>query len=331
MYRTLLEREGTQVKDARRVLALIIAFAMLFGMVSCSSSSKSKKSKSDKKTEKEEDEDDEDVTEKTEDQEETEISEETEDTEESETSEETEETEETGDSSGTQVFSENADFDRIKEITGAEEIKVDSYYFSLNKEDVIVDGVIAYAEGDEVEDILDDMLYLGASIIPDDVAEEMNLYECESVVSYVKEIKNEIGGSYESLSVFEYEDEAAANAAFETFKTSAVGNLSLNEDEYMNTGSQGYLVFNLGTDTLMQMLLGEMTDEEIEEYKELLGDMSFLNGFYQSGNRIIEIDYITVAGEFEYESLSFILEEGFSDPYLVENSEAVVAAYEEVF
>ncbi len=119
--------------------------------------------------------------------------------------------------------------------------------------------------------------------------------------------------------------------SIESFKTSTVGNLSLNEDEYMNTGSQGYLVFNLGTDTLMQMLLGEMTDEEIEEYKELLGDMSFLIGFYQSGNRIIEIDYITVAGEFEYVSLSFILEEGFSDPYLVENSEAMVAAYEEVF
>ena len=331
MYRTLLEREGTQVKDARRVLALIIAFAMLFGMVSCSSSSKSKKSKSDKKTDKEEDEDDEDVTEKTEDQEETEISEETEDTEESETSEETEETEETGDSSGTQVFSVNADFDRIKEITGAEEIEINSYYYSLNKEDVIVDGVIACAEGDEVKDILDDMLYLGSSMIPDDVAEEMNLYECESVISYVKEKRNDVGGSHECLSVFEYEDEAAANAAFESFKTSTVGNLSLNEDEYMNTGSQGYLVFNLGTDTLMQMLLGEMTDEEIEEYKELLGDMSFLIGFYQSGNRIIEIDYITVAGEFEYVSLSFILEEGFSDPYLVENSEAMVAAYEEVF
>ena len=321
------------MKDARKVLALIIAFAMLFGMVSCSTPSKSKKSKSDKKTEKEEDDKDEDDDDEEDDNvtEKTEESEDSEETETSEETEDTEETEETEDSSGTPVLSVSEDFDRIKEITGAEEIKVDSYYFSLNKEDVIVDGVIAYAEGDEVEDIIDDMLYLGASIIPDDVAEEMNLYECESVVSYVKEIKNEIGGSHECLSVFEYEDEAAANAAFETFKTSVVGNLSLNEDEYMNTGSQGYLVFNLGTDTLMQMLLGEMTDEEIEEYKELLGDMSFLIGFYQSGNRIIEIDYITVAGEFEFVSLSFILEEGFSDPYLVENSEAMVAAYEEVF
>lgn len=116
------------MKDARKVLALIIAFAMLFGMVSCSSSSKSKKSKSDKKTEKEEDED-------------------------------------------------------------------------------------------------------------------------------------------------EDEDEAAANKALETFKTEAVGDVTLNEEEYMNNGSE----------------------------------------------------------EYQFATLSFISDEGFSDPYDVTNSEPMIAAYEEVF
>ena len=318
------------MKDARKALALIIAFAMLFGMVSCSTPSKSKKSKSDKKTEKEEDEDD--VTE------ETETSEETKDTEESETSEETEETEdteETGDSSGTSAYDpgskDNSDFDRLEEITGADEIEPGAYYFSLNKEDVIASGVIVYAEGEDMEDVLDHMLYLGSSLIPDDIAEDMNLYECKSVISFAKESKNEIGGDHECLSIYEYEDEAAANAAFETFRSSAVGDQSLNEDEYMNTGSGGYLIFNIGSEALMHIIFGDLTDEELEEYKAFLGDMNVLIGIYQSGNRIIEIDYVSIAGDCEFVSLPFILDEGFSDPFLVENSEAMVTAYEEVF
>ncbi|MCR5804965.1 MAG: hypothetical protein K6G47_11975 [Clostridia bacterium] len=325
------------MKDARKVLALIIAFAMLFGMVSCSSSSKSKKSKSDKKTEKEEDEDedededDEDVTEETEKSEETETSEETEET---ETSEETEESEETTESSFVNEESDgNADYEELKELTGAYSVTPGDYYSSINVESLLLDGILAYAEGEEMEHMMDHMFYLGSTLIPDDIAEDMEVYDCKSVISYVKENETDIDYYHESLSIFEYEDEAAANKALETFKTEAVGDVILNEQEYMNNGSEGYLVFRIEFEDLLRILFGEedISEEDLELYKEYLGELNVVIGFYQSGNRLIEVDYVSSGTGYQFATLSFISDEGFSDPYDVTNSEPMIAAYEEVF
>ena len=329
------------MKDARKVLALIIASAMLFGMVACSSSKDDKKSDKKSKVEDEDDEDEEE--EETEDTEKTEETEETEETETTETTETSEETEELEANNGPKRPSgelveldisniDNKDLDKLIELTGCKVYTIDSFIANMHDESSRDDGMIYYAEGEDscpAEEILEISSITGDS---SDLLESWKIDESISSVCFVQNTGEDIS---EQIIVFEYADTATANEVFnsliEDYAAIGVDVDALETQEYGNDGETAYMVINIDTENYVRMFVGEdVTQEEIDQYmdqiREMLGEISMVAALYQKDSRVYQVFYVAMGSAITAKTLPFITDDGFADPFTVDNSSAVMEA-----
>ena len=338
------------MKDMRKILALIIACAMVFGIASCSSTKSKKSSKDDKKTEEEEDEDEDDEDsgdedsddeddedDEDEDEDETEATTTTVETEETEETEETDETEETGSgnvSGGNLGEVDNDDFDKLVALTDAKIVEPSSYIDMASNSVALTDGIIFYAEGDEISDVID-QASIANSAIGSSPASQWDEEDVVSLIGFSKANADGALPTTESIIIMEYPDAKTANDAFKQITTSytesGVDIADLNSDEYSDDGKSGYFIINLGAEEYAKLLVesmgSEATDEDIEMFMEILGDMKFVVGLYQSDNRIIESTYMAFGeGDSGFMTIPFIIDEGFDDPFTVKNSDAMMDA-----
>ena len=79
------------------------------------------------------------------------------------------------------------------------------------------------------------------------------------------------------------------------------------------------------------MFVGEdVTQEEIDQYmdqiREMLGEISMVAALYQKDSRVYQVFYVAMGSAITAKTLPFITDDGFADPFTVDNSSAVMEA-----
>ena len=177
----------------------------------------------------------------------------------------------------------------------------------------------------------------GASIIDSYSGEYFDIEDCNSAVVYAKYIEEDTTELEETLTVLEFKDAAAANEAFNNYLSEEIVDVTvLNSDEYYESDSKSYFVFNMDADAYYQILVNELkeaglSDEDIETYKDLLldemGEYAIIIGIYQKDNLLIQTMYMSTTGANDCNVSSYIEANGFSNPFDVKNSEELIEQF----
>lgn len=299
------------MKRVAKGLALIIGLAMLFGMTACTEIKETQDtSKIDRNAEVEE---------------ETEESDETEET--------TEETAEETQKKNVDLTSSRDDYNRIIELTGAKQVDEDSLTYELDRIALSPEGIIVYAEGEDaltLNETIDDYT-------SDEDHTDINiLWEMDKSIStsyYAKVLVEGQAVDSEQMLIIHYTDEETANEVFhnvvEDYCSSYQVDLNdLDPKEFRDTGTQGYFVINTDLDDYAKIKLGaDASEKAIDSYKNRISgrmsDFHFVTCFYQSGTKVYKTVFITLTG-YDFKLIQFILDDGFSNPFLVDNSDAVL-------
>ena len=306
------------MKDLRKVLAVIIAAAMVFGVASCAQPLDDQKA--GKRSETEEDEE--------EDGEVTEESEETDETEESEVSDETEPTEETEETSVEEIVIDDFDDLRIlSDVSGADVVSLDDVKEDFNDYDKLGIGFLWPSQGDEICDTLGSL-----TITVDDKSALTD--NCTSLTCFYRcTLDDEDDGLglniYERVLVFEYEDEESVSNAFKAMVYTApdLDVSKLSEEEYGSEGSTGHLIVHLDKEQSIDLIRDLFGEENAETVLEDEDDLSNILAFYQVGNKAIMVQ-LSSFGEYDHSVvLDYLAERGLENPTEVRSSEEAVRAY----
>ena len=353
------------MKNLRKVLALIIAMAMIMGVVGCASKKKPVKYDDKKSSEEEDEDDDEDEDEDDEDEDDkddeddedddsddkdtdvTKATKETEETEETDETEETEETDESKDDKDSSVNSKITGDNKAKDFvdylsdkgygTLVEGTDLHLDEFADGNLELYKNGMIVYAEGDDVAsvfDIYDQFSDTGMNVTSAEVGESWNMEHMLATGMLLKADFSSDANSFfmytVSAGIYFYDSEEAAADAFEQSINSGKIDVSLlSSDEYSFDGSTGYYIVHLDIDdfiTLMSASAGDqMTDDLKEQYKALLGDFEMVSALYLDGDSIYQVFLTSTVGQDE--SIKKIVSDyGFKDPFSVECSDAILEA-----
>lgn len=335
------------MKDMKKILALLIAGAMIFGIVACDSSSKKSKDRDDKKTEEEEDED-EDETEEDEtesEQTETEAAKETDEIKETDVTDETDETTPETDETGSGTIesrdindvNDNDLLNKLKDISGAQVVPLSELSSYADDYTKLVDGVIFYAEGEAVKtswDGLDNSL-AGSGVEIDD-EDIWNKDSIEYVVDYMKAYTNDMSMYTETFVVQHYKDADIAKKSFDnlavSLKDSGIDVSIANSDEYYNGDDMGYLIINIDLEMYLGILLGESGEIDpamLDQYKQIIGDLQMAVGFYRVDKDVICMLYMNNDGT-NFVSEPLLTYFNIKNPLDVKNSDAFMMAFFEL-
>ena len=164
-----------------------------------------------------------------------------------------------------------------------------------------------------------------------------DLEDCDDAVIYAKYIEDDVTSHEEFVTVFEFKDSDAANKAFNSYLTEEIiDTSSLNSDEYSESSSKSYFVFNMDAEDYYDIIVAElkesgMTDEQIEAYKDIImeemEDYAIVVAFYQLDNKLIQFSYMSTGGASDCVVSSYIEDIGFSSPFDVENSDSLLEQF----
>lgn len=322
------------MKGLKKVLAMSLALAVVMGAASCDSAEK-EKSKSPKET----------------------IEEKTDETEQKEVKPENSTPDEPSETSGTngpmyRRDAVNEVADTLTDITGGTKFTGDPYQYILYDEEpeYVEDGMIVFAQDTETT------LYLftysenqAFSPFYKDDYENLYMDQASDLTVYLKDTSKKVevatvgtdsngdmtvdmGGPlnffHEEMAVIEYEEEKTANEAFLNYVKENYGKLEMTEEDYKNDPDQGYLVVHYDFEDYLKYCCNEdPTPENIETYKQTIGEFIVVDAIYQSGNKIIKLSYINTIGSIDYCSVEYLEMEGFKNPFEVENSEGLLEYY----
>ncbi len=306
------------MKDLRKVLAVIIAAAMVFGIASCAQPLDDQKA--NKRSETEEDEGEDEVTEESEESEETEKSEISDET---EPSEETEETEE---SSVEETFVDDVDDARLLGgISGVDVLNADEFNENYSDPDYMSKGFLVYAEGDEINNVL---------MIVTSLSDDTSPYSdnCISLTSFERNVWDDESSLYEKVVVFEYEDEDSASKVFQAMVGIApdLSVSKLSEEEYGKDGSTGHLVVHFDRDETVEAMLefwGDLANEEVTSAIEGLNEADNVISFYQVGNKAFLVQFSSHGACGSSVVLDYLAERGLGNPLEVDSSDEAVECF----
>lgn len=304
------------MKDLRKVLAVIIAAAMVFGVASCAQPLDDQKAGKRSETEEGEEEDGE-VTEE---------SEETDETEKSEVSDETELTEETEETSADKIVVDDVDDLRILSgISGADVLNADEFNENYCDPDCMSEGLLVYAEGNEINNVL--MLVTSLS---DDTSPYGD--NCTSLTSFERNVWDDESNLYEKVVVFEYEDEDSASKVFKAMSGIApeLDVSKLSEEEYGYEGSTGHLIVHFDRDETVEAMLEFWSDYATEEVTSAIEEVSEADNiiaFYQVGNKAIMVQFSSHGVYDSSVVLDYLAERGLGYPLEVNSSDEAVECF----